>query len=102
MQRKTKGRGVDDLAPARWCALVASLFIITIMRSYVTKGLFRSHRLEAGHSGYPKISGRVIRVVRNSGIENCYSIFAPKKHYLKFRVPDNSGSGSCFTRYTRN
>jgi hypothetical protein len=56
--------------------------------------------VKAGHSGYPKISGRVIRVVRNSGIENCYPIFALKKHYPKFRVPDNSGSG--FTRYTRN
>jgi hypothetical protein len=57
---------------------------------------------KAGHSGYPKISGRVIRVVGNSGIENCYPIFALKKHYPKFRVPDNSGSGSGFTRYTRN
>jgi hypothetical protein len=57
---------------------------------------------KAGHSGYPKISGRVIRVVGNSGTENCYPIFVPKKHYPKFRVPDNSGSGSGFTRYTRN
>jgi hypothetical protein len=59
-------------------------------------------RSKAGHSGYPKNSGRVIRVVRNSGIKNCYPIFVPKKHYPKFRVPDNSGSGSGFSRYTRN
>jgi hypothetical protein len=57
---------------------------------------------KTGHSGYPKILGRVIRVVGNSGIENCYPIFAPKKHYPKFQVPDNLGSGSGFTRYTRN
>jgi hypothetical protein len=55
---------------------------------------------KARHSGYPKNSGRVIRVVGNSGIENYYPIFAPKKHYPKFRVPDNSGLG--FTRYTQN
>jgi hypothetical protein len=57
---------------------------------------------KATHSGYPKNSGRVIRVVRNSGIKNCYLFFVLKKHYPKFRVPDNLGSGSGFTRYTRN
>jgi hypothetical protein len=59
-------------------------------------------RVKGGHSGYPKNAGRVIRVVGNSGIKNCYPIFAPKKYYPKFWVPDNSGSGSGFTRYTRN
>jgi hypothetical protein len=54
---------------------------------------YRVSKVKARHSGYPKISGRVIRVVRNSGIENCYPIFVPKKHYPKFWVPDNSGSG---------
>jgi hypothetical protein len=58
---------------------------------------------KAGHSGYPKNSGRVIRVVGNSGIKNCYPIFfVLKKHYPKFRVPDNSGTDSGFTRYTQN
>jgi hypothetical protein len=57
---------------------------------------------KAGHSGYSKNSGRVIRVAGNSDIKNCYPNFASKKHYLKFQVPDNSGSGSGFTRYTRN
>jgi hypothetical protein len=57
---------------------------------------------KAGHSGYPKNLGQVIRVVENSGIKNCYLIFIPKKNYPKFRVPNNSGSGSGFTRYTRN
>jgi len=47
-----------------------------------------------GHSGYPIFSGRVIRVIQNSGNENCYPILVPKKHYPQFRVPDNSGSGS--------
>jgi hypothetical protein len=45
---------------------------------------------KAGHSGYPKNSSRVIR---NSGTKNCYLIFVLKKHYPKFRVPDNSGLG---------
>jgi hypothetical protein len=52
---------------------------------------------KAGHSGYPKILGWVIRVVGNLGIENCYPIFVAKKHYPKFRVTDNSGLGSGFT-----
>jgi hypothetical protein len=29
---------------------------------------------QPGRSGYPKSSGRVIRVLKNSGIENCYPI----------------------------
>jgi len=29
-----------------------------------------------GHSGYPKISGRVFRVLRISGFQNCYPKFA--------------------------
>jgi len=45
------------------------------------------------HSGYLIFSGRVIRVIQNSGNENCYPILVPKKHYSQFRVPDNSGSG---------
>jgi hypothetical protein len=51
----------------------------------------------ARHLGYSKILGWVIRVVENSGTENCYPIFALKKHYPKFWVPDNSGLGSGFT-----
>jgi hypothetical protein len=47
-----------------------------------------------GRSGYPNFSGRVVRVIRNSGIEKRYPISAPKYHSPKFRVPDNSGSGS--------
>jgi hypothetical protein len=62
--------------------------------------MYWTGQIKAGHSGYPKNSGRVIRVVGNSGIKNCYPIFVLKKHYSKFRVPDNSGSG--FTQYTRN
>jgi hypothetical protein len=57
-------------------------------------------RTKAGHSGYPKNSGRVIRVVGNSGIKIVTCFFFSKKYYPKFWVPDNSGSG--FTRYTRN
>jgi len=56
---------------------------------------------KAGRSGYPIFSGRVIRVIQNSGNENCYPILPPKKHYPQIRVPDNSGSGSGITRYTQ-
>ena len=54
-----------------------------------------------GRSGYSIFSGQVIRVIQNSGNENCYPILPPKKHYSQIRVPDNSGSGSGITRYTQ-
>jgi hypothetical protein len=38
-------------------------------------------RTRGGRSGYPISSGRVIRVLRNSGNENHYPISAPEKHY---------------------
>jgi hypothetical protein len=41
---------------------------------------------KSGHSGYPISSGRVIRVLRNSGNEICYPITAPKKRYPQIRV----------------
>jgi hypothetical protein len=50
--------------------------------------------IHCGRSGYPNISGRVIRVMRNSGNENQYPISVPKIHYPQIRVPANSGSGS--------
>jgi hypothetical protein len=42
---------------------------------------------KAGHSGYLKNLGRVIRVVRNSGIKNYYPIFFPEK-----ALPEISGT----------
>jgi hypothetical protein len=49
---------------------------------------------KSGRSGYPISSGRVIRVLRNSGNEICYPITALKKRYPQIRVPANSGSDS--------
>ena len=48
----------------------------------------------AGRSGYPKISGRVFRVFKISGSENCNPKFARNNQNPKIRVPDISGSGS--------
>lgn len=46
-------------------------------------------------SGYPISSGRVIRVLKKSGNENCYPITALEKRYLQIiRVPAISVSGS--------
>jgi hypothetical protein len=50
--------------------------------------------LRGGHSGYPKISGRVIRVFRISGFENRYPKLQRVLQYPKIRVPEISGSGS--------
>ena len=47
-----------------------------------------------GHSGYPNFSGRVIRVIQNSGNRKCYPILTLKNHYPTIRVPAISGSGS--------
>jgi hypothetical protein len=47
-----------------------------------------------GRSGYPKISGRVIRVFKISGFENRYPKLQRVLQYPKFRVPKISGSGS--------
>jgi hypothetical protein len=46
-----------------------------------------------GRSGYPKSLGQVIRVLKNSGIKNCYLI-------RKKTLPVISGSD--ITRFTRN
>ena len=48
----------------------------------------------AGHSGYPKISGRVIRVFEISGFEKYNPKFVENNQNPTFRVPDISGSGS--------
>jgi len=48
----------------------------------------------AGRSGYPKISGRVFRVLEISGFQKCYPKLAEKKKNPKIQVPKNSGSGS--------
>jgi hypothetical protein len=48
---------------------------------------------EGGRSGYPKISGRVIRVFKISGFENRYPKLQRVLQYPKFRVPEISGSG---------
>jgi hypothetical protein len=47
-----------------------------------------------GRSGYPKISGRVIRVFKISGFENRYPKLQQVLQYPEFRVPGISGSGS--------
>ena len=46
------------------------------------------------HSGYSKISSRVIRVFRISSFQNCYPKIVRKKKNPKIRVPKNSSSGS--------
>jgi hypothetical protein len=46
-----------------------------------------------GRSGYPISSGRVIRVLRNSGNENHYPISTPEKHYPQIWVPAKIGFG---------
>jgi hypothetical protein len=47
-----------------------------------------------GRSGYPKFSGRVIRVLKISGFENRYPKLQRVFQYPKIRVPGISGSGS--------
>jgi hypothetical protein len=47
-----------------------------------------------GRSGYPKFSGRVIRVFKISGFENRYPKLQWVFQYPKIRVPGISGSGS--------
>jgi hypothetical protein len=42
---------------------------------------------QPGRSGYPKSSGRVIRVLKNSGIQNCYPIRDKKNNIRKFEYP---------------
>jgi hypothetical protein len=46
-----------------------------------------------GCSGYPKISGRVIRVFKISSFENWYPKLQRVLQYPKIRVPGVSGSG---------
>ena len=46
-----------------------------------------------GHSGNSGESGRVIRVIQNSGNENCYPKFTRKNEYPKIQVLENSGLG---------
>ena len=52
-----------------------------------------SPRTMAGRSGYPKISGWVVRVSGISGFQKCYPKLAGEKKNPKIRVPENSGSG---------
>jgi hypothetical protein len=47
-----------------------------------------------GRSGYPKISGRVIRVFKISGFENRYPKLQRVLQYLKLRIPRILGLGS--------
>ena len=54
-----------------------------------------------GHSGNPKNSGRVFRVLRISGFEICNPKFVRNNENPTFRVPENSGSGSGKARTTR-
>ena len=49
---------------------------------------------QIGHSTYPNFSGRVIRVIQNSGNRKCYPILTLKNHYPTIRVPAILGSGS--------
>lgn len=48
----------------------------------------------AGHLGYSKILGRIFRVSKILGFENCNPKFVENNQNLKFRVPDISSSGS--------
>jgi hypothetical protein len=50
----------------------------------------------AGRSGFPEISGRVIRVFQNSGSQISHPKLSKKYQHPMFREPDNSGSGSGF------
>ena len=52
-----------------------------------------------GHSGNPKISGRVFRVFKISGFQNCYPKFVLNNQNPTFRVPEMSGSGSVTRNY---
>ena len=47
-----------------------------------------------GHSGNPKISGRVFQVLEISSFENCYLKFVRNIGNPIFRVPENSGLDS--------
>jgi hypothetical protein len=51
-----------------------------------------------GRSGYPKISGRVIRVFKISGFENRYPKLQRVLQYPKILVPAISGSDSGFPK----
>jgi len=55
------------------------------MQNIINLGLARGS--SPGHSGYPKISGQVIRVAKNSGSRNQYPIFTPKNYYPMFGYP---------------
>jgi hypothetical protein len=50
--------------------------------------------IRGGRSGYPKFSGRIIRVFKISGFENRYPKLQRVFQYPKIRVPGISGSGS--------
>jgi hypothetical protein len=58
------------------------------------KGLIPQAVDRGGRSGYPKFSGRVIRVFKISGFENRYPKLQRVFQYPKIRVPGISGSGS--------
>jgi hypothetical protein len=54
----------------------------------------RCHGGRGGRSGYPKISGQVIRVFKISSFENRYLKLQRVLQYPKNWVPEISGSGS--------
>jgi hypothetical protein len=56
--------------------------------------VFILYVIRGGRSGYPKFSGRVIRVFKISGFENRYPKLQRVFQYPKIRVPGISGSGS--------
>jgi hypothetical protein len=71
----------DGTPPARGDVAVSHASVSAV----ASAAAFLSAR--GGHSGYPISSGRVIRVLRNSGNENHYPISALEKHYPQIRVP---------------
>jgi hypothetical protein len=83
-------------------AAVAKSSAVRSAMGTAASGVNSSDSIRPGRSGYPKSSGRIIWVLKNSGIENCYLIRDKKKYYPQFRVPVISGSGSGITRFTRN
>jgi hypothetical protein len=75
-------RNRERLVPLQKSATKASKRVLTLPSS------------RGGRSGYPKISGRVIRVFKISGFENRYPKLQRVLQYPEFWVPGISGSGS--------
>jgi hypothetical protein len=68
---------------------------------YTPQGSPRTPPTRPGHSGYPKNSGQVVRVIKISGFGKSYPKSRRVLQYPKIRVPDNSGSGIGYSRSTR-